>query len=263
VFNGNRASSTQLQSVVQAILLDPEARFGQWRNPDTFGKLREPLLTLTHFWRAMHAQHECGVDVDQDNGDGTFTYYRYANQPYRYSGNATYTEATQYGGVAQAPLDAYTVFNFFKPGFRPSGEMTTRNLFGPEFQLQTDSIIANTNNTFTDFTYYGNYDLSHVCDPDNNYDDSTFGDVRIDHAQDLALAGSGQGGASDPADRLVDAYSRRFMSGQMSPYMRDQLLVDLNQINHNDGDATHDWRLQRIYRALFLVFTSPEYMIQK
>ena len=33
-----------------------------------------------------------------------------------------------------------------KPGFKPGGEMTTRNLLGPEFQLQTDSIIANTAN---------------------------------------------------------------------------------------------------------------------
>jgi len=261
VFNANRASATQLQAVVQSILLDSEARYGQWQTPDTYGKLREPLLTVTQFWRAMHAQHKCGVNVDQDNGDGTFTHLRYANQSYRYSGNASYTEATQYGGVAQAPLDSFTVFNFFKPGFKPGGEMTTRNLLGPEFQLQTDSIIANSTNTFRYYTY-GGYDLSHVCDTDD-----TYGDVRVSHIQDLALAGSGQGGAADPSDRLVDAYSKRFMSGQMSPYMRKQLITYLNTIDHTWSDSNDpngsDWRFQRVYRALYLVLSSPEYMIQK
>jgi len=150
------------------------------------------------------------------------------------------------------------VFNFFKPGFKPSGELSTLNLVGPEFQLQTDSIIANSTNTYTQLYYYGNYDLAETCASDDD-----FGDVKIDHAQDVALAGSGQGGAADPANRLVDAYNKRFMSGQMSPYMRDQLLTDLNPIDHTWANNGEDWRIERINRALFLILTSPEYMIQK
>ena len=50
VFNNDGTGARgNLKAVVKQILLDPEARFGQWQNPDTFGKLREPLLTLTHF----------------------------------------------------------------------------------------------------------------------------------------------------------------------------------------------------------------------
>ncbi len=261
VFNANRASPTQLRSVVQAILLDPEARYGQWRNPDTFGKLREPLLTLTHYWRAMGAQHKCGQNVDQDNGDGTTTHYRYANQPYRYAGwGSTWnTDSTQYGGVAQASLDAFTVFNFFKPGYIPPGEMTASGLLGPEFQIGTDSIVANTNNTFATFALYGYYDSNDTCDSND-----TFGDVVVNHGQDNALAANGNGGPSDPADRLVDEYNKRFMSGQMSPYMRQQLLGYLNTIDHTwYHDSGTDWRELRVDRALYLVLTSPEYMIQK
>ncbi len=262
VFNTNRASSTQLQLVVQAILLDPEARYGQWQNPVTFGKLREPLLTLTHYYRAMHAQHSCGQNLDQTNDDGSVTHYRYGNQPYRYAGySSTWStdQTTSYGvGVDQASQDAVTVFNFFKPGYIPPGEMTTRNLLGPEFQISTDSVIAGTSNTFASNGLYGNFDVGETCDADDLY-----GDVKINHGQDIALAGSGQGGPSDPADRLLDAYNKRFMSGQMSPYMRNQLLVELNKIDHTWGDASDDWRLQRIYRALYMILTSPEYMIQK
>jgi len=364
VFNANRGSSTQLQAVVQAILLDPEARYGQWQNPDSFGKLREPLIVLTHFWRAMHAVHVGGCNLDQDNGDGTFTHYRYLNQPYRYGGYVTGFAAadTIYGtGVGQAPQDADTVFNFFKPTYLPPGEMPTRNLKGPEFQITTDTTITNTTNSAGLRTFYMDvadipepctpaqsapttstsggtglasntkyfyvvtgissngesgesnersittgagatnsntikwtasaratgyriyrgtvagqeseyYEVGNVTQfvdtgaasttagtPSPTYPD--FGDIGIDHTQDAALAGSASGGPGDPADRLVDAYSKRFMSGQMSPFMRQTLLDYLNPINAAEDGS--DWKVQRIQRTLFLILTSPEYQIQK
>jgi len=257
VFN-NDGSGTRgnLKAVVQAILLDAEARYGPWQSPDTFGKLREPLLALTHFWRAMGARHVCGQDIPA-SGDSAAIHF--ANQPYRYAGynTAWSTEDTQYGsGVAQASLDAFTVFNFFKPSYIPSGEMSTRGLLGPEFQVQTDSVIANTANMVGFHAYY--LDINDICDPDDE-----FGDVKVDHSRDLALAGNANGGPSDPSDRLVDAYSARFMSGQMSPFMRQGLITYLNTIDSDYANDGEDWRLERIYRALYLIFNSPEYMIQK
>lgn len=362
-FKSHSADPAQLKFVVQAILLDQEARYGQWQNPDSFGKLREPLIVLTHFWRAMHAVHAGGCNLDQNNGDGTFTHYRYLGQPYRYGGYATGFAAadTTYGvGVGQAAQDADTVFNFFKPTYLPPGEMTTRNLRGPEFQITTDTTITNTtssaglrafaldtadipqpctpaqsalststsggtglsgstkyfyvvtgistqgesggsneqsittgagthNSNTVKWTasadatgyriYRGTavgaenvfYEVGNVNtfvdtgatatsgNPSATYPD--FGDVGINHAQDAALAGSASGGPADPADALVDAYSKRFMSGQMSPFMRQTLLDYLNPINAaQDGS---DWKVQRIQRALFLILTSPEYQIQK
>ncbi|HEY0231582.1 MAG TPA: DUF1800 family protein [Dokdonella sp.] len=257
VFN-NDGSGTRgnLQAVVRAILLYAEARYGPWQNPDTFGKLREPLLALTHFWRAMDARHVCGQDIPA-SGDSAAIHF--ANQPYRYAGYSTAwsTEDTQYGsGVAQASLDAFTVFNFFKPSYLPPGEMSTRGLLGPEFQVQTDSVIANTANTVGFHAYY--LDINDACDANDE-----FGDVKVDHSRDLALAGSANGGPSDPSDRLVDAYSARFMAGQMSPFMRQSLITYLNTIDSDYANDGEDWRLERIYRALYLVFNSPEYMIQK
>jgi uncharacterized protein (DUF1800 family) len=249
-----------LKAVVQAILLDPEARYGQFHNPESFGKLREPLLTLTHFWRAMGAQHKCGLNIA---ASGNSSASMYANQPYRYAGYDT-AWSTDYSvswgvGVDQAALDAPTVFNFFKPSFAPSGEMSARGLVGPEFQIATDSIVAATNNTFANYALYGNYDLAAACNPNDD-----FGDVMVNYAQDKTLAGSSNGGSADPSDRLVDAYNIRFMSGQMSPYMRNQLVSYLNTIDSSWANPQgSDWRLQRVYRALYLVLTSPEYMVQK
>jgi uncharacterized protein (DUF1800 family) len=251
VFDSNRASATQLQSVVQAILLDPEARYGQWHSSDTFGKLREPLLALTHLWRAMAAQHACGTD----NPGAVY------NNPYRYAGYATAwsTGGTQWQGIAQAPQDAFTVFNFFKPSFLPPGEMSTRALLGPEFQLQTDSVLALSANTVDGF--YIGYDRDEPCAGGF----APFGEVMIKHAQDYALAGSANGGVADPSDGLVDAYNHRFMSGQMSPFMRKTLIDYLNAIDSTwvYPLGSYDWRSIRVNRALYLIFTSPEYMIQK
>jgi uncharacterized protein (DUF1800 family) len=250
VFDANRASPNQLREVTRAILLDPEARYGQWIAPDTYGKLREPLLALTHFWRAMDARHTCGTDAGGRH---------FANQPYRYAGYATAwgTQDSQYGsGVGQAPLRAPSVFNFFKPSYLPPGEMTTRNLLGPEFQLQTESVIANTANSTIGRSFA--YDTGDPCDPGDD-----IGEVKVNHSRDLALAGSGSGGAGDPATRLVDAYSTRFMAGQMSPFMRQALLAYLNPIDSSWTDGVSDWRLWRIRTALYLIATSPEYMIQK
>ncbi len=240
-----------LRAVVQAILLDPEARTGQWARPDTYGKLREPLLRLTHFWRAMGAIHRCGRDYTA----GT-TIYHYANQPYRYAGYSTAwgTSDSIYGsGVGQAPLNAFSVFNFFKPSYLPPGEMTAAGLFGPEFQINTDTLITNSTNSTAGKAW--NFDVSDVCAPN---DDN--GDVKINRAQDAALAGNANGGPGDPATLLIDAYNIRFMSGQMSPFMRQVLLNNLNPIGIADGA---NWRALRISRALLLILTSPEYMIQK
>ena len=250
VFNNNGSGVRgDLKAVVQAILLDREARVGQFQAPDSFGKLREPLLRMTHFWRATGALHHCGM-----NAGGL----HYANQPYRYAGYTTAygTSDETYGsGVGQAPLDSPTVFNFFKPSFGPSGEMTTRGLLGPEFQIATDSLIVSSTNSLFGKSFNG--DLTDTCGND------PIGDIALNRSQDLALAGTAAGGPGSSSAGLVDAYNKRFMAGQMSPFMRNVLINYLNTISSASDPTEPDARVLRINRALLLISTSPEYLIQK
>ena len=128
--------------------------------------------------------------------------------------------------------------------------MSTRNLLGPELQLQTDSNIANSTNTIGGYIAW--FDSNQTCD------DDAVGYIEFNQDQDDALAGTGTGGSSAT---LVDAYNTRFMSGQMSPYMRQAIISYLDTItNANQGS---DWRKWRVLGALQLIFTSPEYMVQK
>ena len=254
-FNDNGAGVRgDLKAVVTAVLLDPEARSTAFARSDAFGKLREPLLRLTHLWRVMGARHYCGTDFTVKWDDGSLHTYHYQNQPYRYAGwSSTFNPDYDWG---QAALHANTVFNFFKPAYTPPGEMAQRGLLGPEFQITTDAAIVTVTGAVGTHALY--YDPSDTCDANDQY-----GDVVFDHARDVALAGSGNGGPGDPADRLVDAYNIVFMSGQMSSYMRGIVLDYLNQIDSTWADNGKDWRVERVKRALYLILTSPEYAIQK
>jgi uncharacterized protein (DUF1800 family) len=213
-----------LRAVVHAILLDPEARYGQWQHADTFGKLREPLLKATHMWRALSAR----------SGNG-----RIANL-------STYPEIESQLG--QAPMRSPTVFNFFKPDFRQPGEVQSHGLYSPEFQILSDTtIVATTNDLYYQvFCYYVG---SQRCW------DSNFGQtLQMDYTADAALAATNPG-------QLIDDYSLLLMSGQMSPFMRSVLLTRLNALTAGDYGA--DLGRVRVQHALYLIMNSPEYSIQK
>ncbi len=199
-----------MKAVVRAILLDSEARF-PGSQPSGFGKVREPLLRLTHGWRALDAR----------------------------SGTGRMSEFNPDAYLSQAPLGAASVFNFFRPDYMPTGEASMLGLAAPELQLATDHVIPATQTAFGDeiFKYYfGNPDVG----PD---------DISVDLGRDAPLAAT-------PA-ALVDRYNLLFLSGQMSPAMRQLLLARLNAIANANGGR------DRVQEALYFIINSPEYVVQK
>lgn len=118
-----RGQRGNLEAVVRAILTDEEALSGQAPEPYLFGRLRDPLLRVTHLWRAFDA-----VATD-DDGDG------YA---YRY--------LTDYHDLGQAMLSSPSVFNFFTPSYSPPGPLRDAGLLGPEYQILTEEQLARTSN---------------------------------------------------------------------------------------------------------------------
>ncbi|HNR91277.1 MAG TPA: DUF1800 domain-containing protein [Dokdonella sp.] len=215
-----------LKAMLRAILLDPEARFGQWFNAERFGKLREPLIRNTHLWRSMDAIAPSGRIV-------TLTPYPAIEDWY-----------------GQGPLSSPSVFNFFRPDFRAHGEISARGLDSPEFQIVSDSYMVSTANRLfsVSLCWYRtgtNYDGS--CWADNFNGSRT---LYLDIGRDSTLA------TNDPAG-LIERYNLLFMSGQMSPFMRETLLTRLNAISGNNRARL------RIQHALYLILNSPEYVVQK
>lgn len=119
VFNDNgRGVRGDLQATVRAILLDSEALLGYQNDPQNFGKLKEPLLKLTHLWRAFGAE-----------GAGGHLRYSQSNRDF-----------------AQKALAAPSVFNFFSPTFSQPGAIENGNMVSPEFQIYTETTAISAQN---------------------------------------------------------------------------------------------------------------------
>ncbi|MCC6419244.1 MAG: DUF1800 family protein [Gemmataceae bacterium] len=111
-FDRNRASPTQLQAVVRAILLDPEAR-GDRKDATNYGHLKEPVLFVTNLMRMFNAK---SADRTADS-DG------YLNP-----------DAVNLGQDVFRPP---SVFSYYSPFKVAAGG--TPPILGPEFQLLTTS----------------------------------------------------------------------------------------------------------------------------
>ncbi|EDY83729.1 conserved hypothetical protein [Verrucomicrobiia bacterium DG1235] len=121
--NDGTGQRGNLGAVVKAILLDPEARDPQTYGSAHFGKLREPILRLTHLLRAFEA--------DTAHNPPVFGRYPISNT------------TSPFG---QSPLQASSVFNFFQPDYAPPGAIMDAGLFAPEFDITTEITTVDTAN---------------------------------------------------------------------------------------------------------------------
>ena len=201
-----------LGAVIRAILTDAEAAFGAAAPPPpyVFGKPREPLLKLTALWRWYNGAAQNGV---------------YAVSP-----------AASYG---QAPLDSPSVFNFYLPDYLPPGELADAGLFGPEFQIESESAIVTTAN-----------DLAARIAAWSGNPSNTAATIAVDLSALFAIA-------NDPA-ALVAQVNHDLMYGSMSAAMQTTL-VDLAGIVPYSTAAPQP----RVLAVLQVVLASPEFAIQK
>ncbi|MEC7108134.1 MAG: DUF1800 family protein [Verrucomicrobiota bacterium] len=170
--NGGRGD---LNAVIHAILLHPEARTPSLSIDNTYGKLREPLIKFISYSRSF-------------NLTSLNTYGLY---PFAYL----------YDKIGQEPYLYPNVFNFYRSDFQPLGEILNNNLEAPEFQPFTDvtavglpncirwliyqGIRRDTNDTGIGQRWYsqGNLDLSYEISIAYN------NDTLIDHLDLLLTAG--------------------------------------------------------------------------
>ena len=110
-------AENNFQEVIKAILLHPEARNCSPSSAPYFSKLREPLVRQLNYLRAYH--------MTPDASSSYFTEFECFDLL-----------------IGQMPLKAPSVFNFFRPDYRPSSSVEWNYLVAPEFQIlnSTNSI---------------------------------------------------------------------------------------------------------------------------
>ena len=143
--------------------------------------------------------------------------------------------------LGQAALRSPTVFNFFLPDYSPPGELDALGLTAPEFQITTDTSVATVDNTLDSKTFW--YWLGNPWySPE---------DVVIDLESELPFA-------IDPV-RLIDRYDLLFMSRTMSDGMFNTLVSYVQGMSNSDIEH----RRERVQDAIWLIQTSPEYVIER
>ncbi|MCF6204669.1 MAG: DUF1800 domain-containing protein, partial [Methylococcaceae bacterium] len=170
-FNNNgEGIRGDLKAVVKSILLDKEARTSK---TNYFGKLKEPLIRLTHLWRAFNASRRSKSAPRRANYKA-FHYYNPERQLY------------------QAPMRAPSVFNFFRPDFSPYGKIKSQGLIAPEFKIISESKLQNADDTFIKFVTRGGFNINDPISLNLDYEVALIDEPEkvIDHLDLLLTSGN-------------------------------------------------------------------------
>ena len=199
-----------MKAIVKAILLDDEARdLHSSDSTPSFGRLKEPVYRAMAMGRAFGLQQSPGL-LWWDFG-------------------------TFFAASHQEPSYSPSVFNFYRPEYRPAGLLTANNLAGPVFQI-TDSYscISFPNRLWTmveeGFSYYGYYQFP------------------FDLSRESSLAGT--------PELLLDHLNTLLCAGQMTLPTRTTVLNAINQVPANQPDA-------RARVAIYLCMVSAEGAVMK
>ncbi|HRD72320.1 MAG: DUF1800 domain-containing protein [Xanthomonadales bacterium] len=148
--------------------------------------------------------------------------------------------------AAQGIQSSPTVFNFFLPNYQLPGEIATSGLYSPEFQITTDTFLTRLSNEIAGKIYY-----------------AYVGNPWLGEWQPVLIRLERDMGIAHDAAALIDRFNLLFMAGQMSSGMRTILIDHVNGIDFNQWTAEEDTRRQRVQDALWLILTSPEYVVEK
>jgi uncharacterized protein (DUF1800 family) len=225
-----------LFAVVQAILLDTDARdAAQIANPK-HGKLQEPMLRLTHMVRAFNA----GKDAP----------------------DLQFWSNTLPRTLLQWPLFSPSVFSFFSPGYRHLGTLAKNGLSSPEFQILNAVTVATLGNQFAQFIdetlhrernavkagKVGKRKKQLAATPAAINTDDDAAAFRFDFSAEEALA--------DTPDALLARLDLLLCNGRLDVATRAQIIAAVSKVPARDAEA-------RVKLAVWLVAMSPAAAVLK
>ena len=153
----------------------------------------------------------------------------------------------------QNPLQAPTVFNFYEPDYVFLGQTGNAGLYGPEFQITSETSAITTANWFYDLTRRNSVATSSPFSYGQgfSYPDPVKKEIKLNLTQERAMAAN--------AGTLTDHLASVLMPGQMTPRLRTLLVDYLNTITA----ATDADKMNRLGEALYLISLCPEFATQR
>ena len=228
-----RASNGSIKATVKAVLMAPEARDMDLRETAGFGKLREPLVRITHLLRTL------------PHTSDTYSAARAANRvPFYLASNTDDTVS----GLGQTPMRAPSVFNFFRPGYKPpQTDLADQGLVAPEMQITSETSVLG----------YANYVAQMLEDGLGQYNNTTQrSDIRFDLSTFDALVDLPTAIAPQ---QLVTAVAQKILGGPPSSELNALMLTGVGRM----PNATAADKRRRIKAAILMVAVSPQFIVQQ
>jgi len=229
--NDGSGKRGNLEAVVRAILLDTEARAAPAGTAAaTAGKLKEPLLRLTQFWRAYDGK---------SNGTG---------------GVVKYGAAVNFaGGVSavfgQGPSQSPSVFNFFSPFYASPGAIADQNLVSPEMQIATEYLNTQVTNFFWTQAIARTQTQSAVATFNADL-------MFITTTEELGIAADSEALINRVAEKLLGG------AGQMSATLKSEAKAQIDRTTVPPTNPATQLAT-RVADAIYFVSTSPEFVLQR
>ncbi|MFN4085698.1 MAG: DUF1800 family protein [Spirosomataceae bacterium] len=231
--NNGQGVRGDLRAVIQAILLDPEARACcSEADPVYKGHLREPILRYLNLVKGLELKSP--------------------TQTFRNS----LTEVNNL--IGQIPLNSPSVFNFYQPTYVPDGPLVGTGKVAPEFQtLSSQSFTGYLNglhrwifdNNVVDYrSYFSNESIKHAERP--GFDLSNWFPLTLDQR----------------LPELIDRLGLILAQGQITLDHRNLVEQTVRQMPLNlNANQQPDPTLadRRVRMAIFLLMASPDYMIKR
>ncbi len=197
--------------------------------------------------------------ISGNQAQPTVTVYPLVAPPLVRSGDITILSSTWNvgntdGSLDQTPLSSPTVFNFFFPDYKFPGALASAGLTTPEFQLTSDTGVANQMN----FLYAG---VTSAANP-NGF--TSFrggnGSIVLDLGPWITMAYTSDAGVPS----LVDAFNSLLLGGQLSSTVRSYIISYVaNTANFPYTIPTSTQMRDRARAVLHLILISPDFTIQK
>ena len=163
--------------------------------------------------------------------------------------NVSYSDSD----LTQTPIRSPTVFNFFFPDYMFPGLLASAGLTTPEFQLTSDTTVANQMN-FLEAGLLVSGNTNGLNSFRNN------GMLVMDLGPWMTPTLCSDSGIPS----LVDNMSSLLMGGELSPGARQKIINYVNYINFSTNNPiTVSQMLSRTRAVAHLLLTSPDYTVQQ